>query len=41
MSFLSGLVTGLIVGFIGSKVANKSGQGLLLETRPRVVSASI
>ena len=31
MSFIAWIVLGLIAGFIGSKVVNKSGEGLLLD----------
>jgi uncharacterized membrane protein YeaQ/YmgE (transglycosylase-associated protein family) len=31
MSILAWLVLGLIAGFIGSKIVNKSGEGLLLD----------
>jgi uncharacterized membrane protein YeaQ/YmgE (transglycosylase-associated protein family) len=31
MSFLAWIVLGLIAGFIGSKIVNKSGEGLLLD----------
>jgi len=31
MSFLAWIVLGLIAGFIGSKLVNKSGEGLVLD----------
>ena len=31
MSFLAWIVLGLIAGFIGSKLVNKSGEGFLLD----------
>jgi uncharacterized membrane protein YeaQ/YmgE (transglycosylase-associated protein family) len=31
MSILSWIILGLIAGFIGSKIVNKSGQGMLLD----------
>jgi len=31
MSFLAWIVLGLIAGFIGSKIVNKSGEGLILD----------
>ena len=31
MSFLAWIVLGLLAGFIGSKIVNKSGEGLLLD----------
>ncbi len=31
MSYLAWIVLGLLAGFIGSKIVNKSGEGLLLD----------
>jgi uncharacterized membrane protein YeaQ/YmgE (transglycosylase-associated protein family) len=31
MSFLAWIVLGLIAGFIGSKIVNKSGEGILMD----------
>jgi uncharacterized membrane protein YeaQ/YmgE (transglycosylase-associated protein family) len=31
MSFLAWIILGLLAGFIGSKIVNKSGEGLLLD----------
>jgi uncharacterized membrane protein YeaQ/YmgE (transglycosylase-associated protein family) len=31
MSFLAWIVLGLLAGFIGSKIVNKSGEGLLMD----------
>ena len=33
MSFLAWIVLGLLAGFIGSKVVNKGGEGILLDIR--------
>ena len=32
MGWIAWIVLGLIAGFIGSKIVNKSGEGLLLDT---------
>jgi uncharacterized membrane protein YeaQ/YmgE (transglycosylase-associated protein family) len=31
MSFLAWIVLGLVAGFIGSKIVNKSGEGILMD----------
>jgi uncharacterized membrane protein YeaQ/YmgE (transglycosylase-associated protein family) len=31
MSFLSWIVLGLLAGFIGSKIVNKSGEGIVMD----------
>ena len=41
MSFLAWIVLGLIAGFIGSKIVNNSGQGLLLDILLGVVGAVV
>ena len=39
MSMLSWIILGLIAGFIGSKIVNKSGQGMLLDIVLGIVGA--
>lgn len=39
MSFLSWIVLGLIAGFIGSKIVNRRGEGILLDVLLGVVGA--
>lgn len=39
MSFLAWIVLGLIAGFIGSKIVNKSGEGILLDILLGIVGA--
>jgi uncharacterized membrane protein YeaQ/YmgE (transglycosylase-associated protein family) len=39
MSILSWLVLGLIAGFIGSKIVNKSGEGIFLDIILGIVGA--
>ena len=39
MSFLAWIVLGLIAGFIGSKIVNKRGDGLILDILLGVVGA--
>ena len=39
MSFLSWIVLGLIAGFIGSKVVNRRGEGILLDILLGIVGA--
>ncbi|MGA2549677.1 MAG: GlsB/YeaQ/YmgE family stress response membrane protein [Burkholderiaceae bacterium] len=39
MSFVAWIVLGLIAGFIGSKIVNKSGEGLFLDILLGVVGA--
>ncbi|MDQ0471490.1 GlsB/YeaQ/YmgE family stress response membrane protein [Labrys wisconsinensis] len=41
MGIVSWLVLGLIAGFIGSKIVNKSGQGLLMDIVLGVVGAVV
>ena len=41
MSFLAWIVLGLIAGFIGSKIVNKRGEGLLLDIVLGVVGAIV
>ena len=41
MGIISWLVLGLIAGFIGSKIVNKSGQGLWLDIALGIVGAVV
>jgi uncharacterized membrane protein YeaQ/YmgE (transglycosylase-associated protein family) len=41
MSFVAWIVLGLIAGFIGSKIVNKQGEGLLLDIVLGVVGAVV
>jgi uncharacterized membrane protein YeaQ/YmgE (transglycosylase-associated protein family) len=41
MSFLAWIVLGLIAGFIGSKIVNKSGEGLVLDIVLGIVGALV
>jgi uncharacterized membrane protein YeaQ/YmgE (transglycosylase-associated protein family) len=41
MSIISWIILGLIAGFIGSKIVNKQGQGLLLDIALGVVGAIV
>jgi len=41
MGLLSWLILGLIAGFIGSKIVNKSGQGMLLDMVLGIVGAIV
>ncbi len=41
MSILAWIVLGLIAGFIGSKVVNKSGEGIILDILLGIVGAVI
>ncbi len=41
MSILGWLILGLIAGFIGSKIVNSSGQGLLLDIVLGIVGAVV
>jgi uncharacterized membrane protein YeaQ/YmgE (transglycosylase-associated protein family) len=41
MSFLAWIVLGLLAGFIGSKIVNKSGEGLFLDIILGVVGAVV
>jgi uncharacterized membrane protein YeaQ/YmgE (transglycosylase-associated protein family) len=40
MSIISWIILGLIAGFIGSKIVNKQGQGMLLDIALGVVGQS-
>jgi uncharacterized membrane protein YeaQ/YmgE (transglycosylase-associated protein family) len=41
MSILAWIVLGLIAGFLGSKIVNKSGEGLLLDIVLGIVGAVV
>ena len=41
MSFLAWIVLGLIAGFIGSKLVNKSGEGVLMDIVLGIVGALV
>lgn len=41
MSIIGWIVLGLIAGFIGSKIVNKSGEGLLLDIGLGIVGAVV
>ena len=41
MSILAWVVLGLIAGFIGSKIVNKSGEGLILDILLGIVGAVV
>ena len=41
MSFLAWIVLGLIAGFIGSKIVNKQGEGLILDIILGIVGAFV
>ena len=41
MSILAWIILGLVAGFIGSKVVNKSGEGMLLDIVLGVVGAVV
>ena len=41
MSYLAWIVLGLIAGFIGSKIVNKRGEGLLLDIVLGIVGAIV
>ena len=41
MSFLAWIVLGLIAGFVGSKLVNKTGQGLILDIVLGIVGAIV
>lgn len=41
MSFLAWIVLGLLAGFIGSKIVNKTGEGILLDIVLGVVGAVV
>jgi uncharacterized membrane protein YeaQ/YmgE (transglycosylase-associated protein family) len=41
MSFLAWIVLGLIAGFIGSKIVNKTGEGVVLDVILGIVGATV
>jgi len=41
MSFLAWIVLGLVAGFVGSKIVNKSGEGLILDIVLGIVGAIV
>ncbi len=41
MSFLAWIVLGLVAGFIGSKIVNKTGEGILLDIVLGIVGAIV
>jgi uncharacterized membrane protein YeaQ/YmgE (transglycosylase-associated protein family) len=41
MSFLAWIILGLIAGFIGSKIVNKTGEGVLLDIILGIVGAVV
>jgi uncharacterized membrane protein YeaQ/YmgE (transglycosylase-associated protein family) len=41
MSFLAWIVLGLVAGFIGSKIVNKTGEGLFLDIILGIVGAIV
>jgi uncharacterized membrane protein YeaQ/YmgE (transglycosylase-associated protein family) len=41
MSFLAWIVLGLIAGFIGSKIVNKSGEGTILDILLGIIGAVV
>ena len=41
MSIIAWIILGLIAGFIGSKIVNKSGQGFLLDVALGVIGAVV
>jgi len=41
MSFLAWIVLGLIAGFVGSKIVNKRGEGLIMDILLGVVGAVV
>ncbi|HXM99526.1 MAG TPA: GlsB/YeaQ/YmgE family stress response membrane protein [Candidatus Dormibacteraeota bacterium] len=41
MSFLAWIVLGLVAGFIGSKIVNKTGEGVLLDIVLGIVGAVV
>jgi uncharacterized membrane protein YeaQ/YmgE (transglycosylase-associated protein family) len=41
MSYLAWIVLGLIAGFIGSKIVNKSGEGLIMDIVLGIVGAVV
>jgi uncharacterized membrane protein YeaQ/YmgE (transglycosylase-associated protein family) len=41
MSFLAWIVLGLVAGFVGSKIVNKTGEGLILDIVLGIVGAIV
>jgi uncharacterized membrane protein YeaQ/YmgE (transglycosylase-associated protein family) len=41
MSFVSWIVLGLIAGFVGSKIVNKKGEGLILDIVLGIIGAIV
>ncbi|HVS87418.1 MAG TPA: GlsB/YeaQ/YmgE family stress response membrane protein [Candidatus Acidoferrum sp.] len=41
MSYLAWIVLGLVAGFIGSKIVNKTGEGILLDILLGIVGAVV
>lgn len=41
MSFLAWIVLGLLAGFVGSKIVNKQGEGILLDILLGVIGAVV
>ena len=41
MSFIAWIVLGLIAGFIGSKIVNKSGEGIILDIVLGIIGAVV
>ena len=41
MSFLAWIILGLLAGFIGSKIVNRRGEGMLVDTLLGVVGAIV
>jgi uncharacterized membrane protein YeaQ/YmgE (transglycosylase-associated protein family) len=41
MSFLAWIVLGLIAGFVGSKIVNKSGEGVIVDILLGIVGAVV
>ena len=41
MSFIAWIVLGLLAGFIGSKIVNKSGEGILIDILLGIVGAIV
>jgi uncharacterized membrane protein YeaQ/YmgE (transglycosylase-associated protein family) len=41
MSFLTWIVLGLVAGFIGSKIVNKAGEGILMDVVLGIVGAVV
>jgi uncharacterized membrane protein YeaQ/YmgE (transglycosylase-associated protein family) len=41
MSFVSWIILGLIAGFVGSKIVNKRGEGLLLDIVLGIIGAIV